>query len=227
MDIQELVVKNFDQQSWKIEGIIGINEPILISGLLTRLPASKNTITIVKNILSHGHEIFISKSNQKHEILPNDLIIKETDDLQRIKNTAIYDIENLIYQNSFSISIIDAFEYLNTYMKLLANGICITDQNREDKYFEIIEAAQTIEKPNPPTNDLSFDEEQKYFDSVSKYETAQNNLNTLEKYLNNYDKLSRISYINSLLSNTKSAILEAKSKDEIIKIINDYKTKIK
>jgi len=37
--------------------------------------------------------------------------------------------------------VVDSFEYLQAYMELLAAGIFITDRNREDKYFEIIEAA--------------------------------------------------------------------------------------
>jgi hypothetical protein len=30
-------------------------------------------------------------------------------------------------------------DYLDSMMKLISNGIFITDENREDKYFEIIE----------------------------------------------------------------------------------------
>jgi len=43
--------------------------------------------------------------------------------------------------NVYGVSVLECFDYLTCYMKMLANGIFITDENREDKYFEIIEAA--------------------------------------------------------------------------------------
>ena len=60
------------------------------------------------------------------------------------------------------MNIIDAMDYLNCYMKLMAAGIFITDSNREDKYFEIIEAAQENEEPAPLKEDATFEEEQNY-----------------------------------------------------------------
>ena len=50
-------------------------------------------------------------------------------------------------------------DYLNCYMKLLSAGIFISDKNREDKYFEIIEAAQECEEPSELTENSTFEEE--------------------------------------------------------------------
>ena len=81
MDIQELVVKSIDEKTWKIVGLIGLNEQIIFDSSMAKIPASKNTVIIVKELLSKGKEIFISKSITRSEVLPNDLVIKETDDL--------------------------------------------------------------------------------------------------------------------------------------------------
>jgi hypothetical protein len=54
---------------------------------------------------------------------------------------AINEISSRLHQALFSISVIDLMDYLECYVTLLNAGYYITDQNREDKYFEIIEAS--------------------------------------------------------------------------------------
>jgi isochorismate synthase EntC len=48
----------------------------------------------------------------------------------------------------------------------------------------------------------------------------------LEKYLNAYDKLFRIKYVNDLLNNAKNKIENAQSIDEINNVIQEYKQQI-
>jgi hypothetical protein len=61
--------------------------------------------------------------------------------LEKKRNVALTEILKLANKNIFAVNVIEAMDFLNCYMKLLNAGIFITDQNREDKYFEIIEAA--------------------------------------------------------------------------------------
>lgn len=222
MDIQELVVKSIDEKTWKIVGLIGLNEQIIFDSSMAKIPASKNTVIIVKELLSKGKDIFISKSITRSEVLPNDLVIKETDDLQCFKNLALQEINNAMQYNVYGVSVLECFDYLTCYMKMLANGIFITDENREDKYFEIIEAAQMCEMPNDLKNDASFEEEQEYFKKKQAYNTAQNNLKNLEQFLNSYDKLSKINYIHNKLSKVKTAISNSSSIDEVKQYIQDF-----
>lgn len=222
MDIQELVVKSIDGKTWKVVGLIGLNEQIIFDSSTTKLPASKNTITIVKELLAKGKEVFISKSITKPEVLPNDLVIKDADDLQCYKNLAIQEINNAMQHNVYGVSVLDCFDYLTCYMKMLSNGIFIVDENREDKYFEIIEAAQTCEMPNELKTDASFEEEQEYFKKKQAYDTAQNNLKNLEQFLNAYDKLSKINYIHNKLSKIKTEISNSSSIDEVKQHIQDF-----
>lgn len=222
MDIQELVVKSIDEKTWKVVGLIGLNEQIIFDSSMAKIPASKNTIIIVKELLLKGKEIFISKSITRSEVLPNDLVIKETDDLQCFKNLALQEINNAMQYNVYGVSVLECFDYLTCYMKMLANGIFITDENREDKYFEIIEAAQTCEMPDDLKNDASFEEEQEYFKKKQAYDTAQSNLKNLEQFLNAYDKLSKINYVHNKLSKVKTAISNSSSIDEVKQHIQDF-----
>jgi len=94
-------------------------------------------------------------------------------------------------------------------MKLINAGFFITDKNREDKYFEIIDAAQNAEQPIELKKDSTFDEEREYVIKKQKYDEAQENLKTLEQYLNSYDNLSKITKINEILTTAKDKIYEA------------------
>lgn len=223
MDIQELIAQTHaDNNAWKIVGLIGLNEPIIIDSSLIKLPATKNTITIVKELLANGKEIFVSKSILKSEIHPNDLIIKDTNELQCAKNLAIQEINNAIQQTAFSVSTLECFDYLTSYMKMLANGIFITDENREDKYFEIIEQAQLNEKPSDLPENASFEDEQLFFKRKQKYDIAQENLKNLEKYLNAYDKLSKVNYVHNKLQKIKNDITNSNSIEELNQMLHNF-----
>lgn len=222
MDIQELVVSNYNNKTWKIVGLIGLNEPIIFDSSLQRIPATKKTIDYVKTLLMQGKECFISKSLTKAEVTIDDIIIQTCDELQCAKNLAIQEINNAMQRNVFIVSTLDCFDYLTNYMKLLANGIFITDENREDKYFEIIEQSQLNEKPDEISNDSSFEEEQEYFKLKQKYEMSQNNLKTLELYLNAYDKLSKINYVHNKLQTIKRDIINSNSVDELNNVVQQF-----
>jgi hypothetical protein len=72
----------------------------------------------------------------------------------------------------------------------------------------------------------SFEDEQKYIELKREYDNAQSNLQTLEKYLNAYDKLSKIRFVNNMLSSYKDRVMESKSVEEIEVIIQEYYEKI-
>jgi len=70
------------------------------------------------------------------------------------------------------MNVIDLMDYLDCYINLLNAGYYITDSNREDKYFKVIEDAQEAEEPAPLSQDASFEDEQKYIEAKQKYDTA-------------------------------------------------------
>ena len=117
-------------------------------------------------------------------------------------------------------------DYLNNYVTLLNAGYYITDANREDKYFEVIEASQECEEPEALKDDATFEQEQEYIEKKQKYDNAQFNLNTLEKYLNSYDKLANIKHISDFLTETRKKIEDANSIEEVNDIMQIYKSNL-
>ena len=117
-------------------------------------------------------------------------------------------------------------DYLNNYIALLNAGYYITDANREDKYFEVIEASQECEEPEALKDDATFEQEQEYIEKKQKYDNAQANLSALEKYLNSYDRLSNIKHISDFLTETRKKIEDANSIEEINDIMQIYKSNL-
>lgn len=209
MDFEVLLVEDAGE-AWNVIGTTGMSASSVIKGDKT-VRASKNAVLIAKHELELGNKVAMAKNFTGVEVTPNDLVITQTDELTRAKQLALNTIVNLIQQNILNVTVIESMEYLDSYMKLMNAGIFITDANREDKYFEVIEAAQTNEEPSPLPENAAFSEEQKYAEQKKKYDQAQENLKTLEKYLNGYDRLAKISYVNSILTSMREKVTNAMS----------------
>ena len=224
--LEVLIVSDYGD-CWKVSGTQPIDKPVVDSNQ-TYLKASLKTLEIAKESLSSGKDVFISKNVTTNEVIPSDLIIIESEDrVETSRKIAIADITNLINQNVFGASILDSMDFIECSMKLMSVGIFITDENREDKYFEIIDAAQSMDEPEPLTDSSTFEDEQKYLEDKRKYDQAQKNLETLEKYLNAYDKLSKIRFVDNLLNKTRDDVKRAKTVEEINSAMVEYNEKIK
>ena len=221
MKFEILLVKEHDKDSWEVCGQTYLGAPSFGPEYST-LKASKVTLLAAAKALEYGKRVFISKSHEYSEVLPTDLVIEEVDSLLAKKRMAINDINSLMHQNILGVSVVDSFEYLQSYMELLAAGIFITDQNREDKYFEIIEAAQINQEPEPLSPDASIEDEQAYIEKVTAWKESQKHFNTLEKYLNALDKIQKIFGVNQILQTAKTSIEEAKTENEVSEAIKKY-----
>ena len=199
---------------WKIIGIVD-NTSFLIN-YHQYLNTTDDVIKLLENLLQAGVEVTVAKTNVKNGLFSiNDLNYNQLSSLDLEKNKALLTISKQIDENVAKMSILNAFDFLICYMKLLNAGVFITDKNREDKYFEIIDAAQSIEQPNKPDDNATFEEEYEYIQKKKQYDEAQDNLATLEKYLNAYDKLSKINFINNLLNEIKDDVKSAETIEDI------------
>lgn len=225
MKIEILLVKDHDTSTWEVCGQTYLGAPSFGPEFST-LKASKITLLAAAKALESGKRVFVSKLHEYPEVLPSDLILEELDPLTTKKRIALNDINSLMHQNILGVSVVDSFEYLQTYMELLAAGIFITDSNREDKYFEIIEAAQVNQEPEPLKEDASFEEEQAYTESRAKWKEAQSHLNTLEKYLNSLDKIQKIFGVNKMLQTAKTSIEDASTEAEVDEAIEKFQKTI-
>ena len=223
MDTEVLLVNDLNDK-YQICGITYSNAP-KSSDLIT-VKASKLALDATKYYLQNNKKVVFSKLHPFPEVVPSDLVVVEDSDIESARRLALNDINNRMQQNIFDVCIIDAMDYLNCYMKLLAAGIFITDSNREDKYFEIIESAQTNEKPNELPENATFEQEQEYLEKLKLYNQSQENLSTLETYLNAYDKLARINFMHKILNNAKNDVMNATTIGEIHKSIVSYLDKV-
>lgn len=222
----EVLVLQREDEKLRVIGTQPAAKPVADSGNITA-KASFQTLRLVKFELARGNVVYIGGKQTGTEVVPSNLMIVESQDpLVAAKNLALDDINNLINQNVFGVSVVDSMDYLDCMLKLMSNGIFITDENREDKYFEIIEAAQTTEAPRELTTDSTFEEEQAALEQKRKYDAAQSNLVTLEKYLNAYDKLSKIRFVSNLLNGYKERVLSAKNVQEVEDIVREYCEKL-
>ena len=190
------------------------------------LKASFLTIQKVKELLFSGKKLKVAKKLDFPEVTLNDIIIVNEDAFETDKNIAINSIAALMHQNIIGVAVIDMMEYMDCMMKLLNAGIFITNKNREEKYFEIIEKAQSVEEPTELNENSTFEEEISYTEKKKEYDEAQENLETLEKYLNAYDALAKVKFINTVLSDAKTSILRANTRDDIINAIKTYQEKL-
>lgn len=78
---------------------------------------------------------------------------------------------------------------MTAFSRLADRGVFITDENREEKYFEVIDKAQQAEAPADLPEGASYAEEQSYLEKKRKYAFAQSTLEALEQYLVVYDNV--------------------------------------
>ena len=224
MNIEVLIAKDCDTCFEVVD--TGYLDEMSTDSSYVKLKASYLTIQQVKKLLSEGKVVKVPKEVEWPELRPSDLIVESLPPLELAKKIAVNDIVMNMHQNVLGVCVLDMMDYLDCYMSLMANGIFITDQNREDKYFEIIEAAQSIDEPAPLDDNATFEDEQKYIADKRAYETAQQNLSTLEKYLNSYDKLKKVKFVHDFLSSTKEKVESAQDEQTIKKAVDEYKDKL-
>ena len=218
----ELLLGRDRGEIWEICGVTYFGASSFGSEYVT-LRASKVAIEAARIALQNGKQVVVSKKHEYVEILPSDLVIEKVDDLVAKKRIALNDVNSLMHQNILGVCVIDAFSYLKSYMDLLASGIFISDANREDKYFEVIEAAQSNPEPGPLPENSSVEEEQDWLEKKRQYKIAQDNFKTLEMYLNSLDKIQKIDFVNNVLKQAKDNIENASSEAEIEKAVAQYK----
>ena len=223
-DFELLLVKD-NGNFWEVIGITYSNA-MLVEPDCATLRATLFAIEDCKKALSEGKKITVSKKTEFSEVQPKDLVIEVVDELSRHKQMAINEVAARMHQALFAVNVIDLMDYLNNYVVLLNAGYYITDANREDKYFEVIEASQECEEPEALKDDATFEQEQEYIEKKQKYDNAQFNLNTLEKYLNSYDKLANIKHISDFLTETRKKIEDANSIEEINDIMQIYNSNL-
>ncbi len=141
----------------------------------------------IKEEIEKGTEVLIPK-DMPREILPIDLILNKTDPLTVIKGVTLAKMRAKIDGHLASISALEFYSFFTVHTKLMDAGYFITDENREEKYLEII---------NSGDEDI---------------------ISSLEEYLENRDRINIVSWAYKQLKRAEEAIEDIENKEEVKKI---------
>jgi len=116
-----------------------------LDGLANRdekmLKLSYNSYKIIKDALDENKLVSISKEMKTDEVMPDEITISDVDidDLQEYKKMASQRIGNTLSYKLAKISALDILDFTLLNNELISEGYAITQNNREEKYIEIIE----------------------------------------------------------------------------------------
>ncbi len=146
---------------------------------------------IIRNAISEHKKVYIPK-NVPGELTIRDVVVDEVDGLEKDKMIALSDAYRKVDYQIFNVGAIDYFEFLNIFSRLASLGYFITDQNREEKYIEIIETGN---------EDL---------------------IEELEIYLEKKDNLDKISYVYNKTKDFEKKVMTCGSKEELDIIVENF-----
>jgi len=149
---------------------------------------------VIREALANSNRVWLPK-NVDGELGVADVVISETDGLEKDKMVAIASIYGKVDYQLFHISAFDHFNYLNMFSKLASKGIFITDENKEEKYIEIIEKG-----------DEAF-------------------ITLLEDYLEAKDKLEAITYVYKKSVHAVNEIIKCESPEKLAVIVDEFNSK--
>jgi hypothetical protein len=191
MKIYDLAVVEDCGTYFKINGVVKNTMESLENNteLLIRLSYLANEQ--ISEAISNHKIVHIPKGNFRSiELLPGEFLIVEpgTDELQSHKDAVIVKIRSMITPVITKISSLTMYGFIVLNNDLSSNGYFITNQNREEKYLEILE-----------TGDESL---------IAK----------LEEYLNYKDEIENVSFIERMFSKFKTDIKLANTIDAVYKL---------
>jgi hypothetical protein len=156
------------------------------------LRLSYMTGRLMTEALLAGKAVHIPKSTLRTtEVLPGDFTVidlAETDELQEARNAAIIKVRMLVTPEISKISGFALYGFIILNNDLSANGYFITNENREEKYLEILE-----------TGDEKL-------------------IQKLEDYLNYKDEIEAIAQLERKFSAFRSEIKTAATVEEVQEI---------
>jgi ribosomal protein S17 len=97
---------------------------------------------LIKQALMAGKKVHIHKTLQTGEVLPGEFDVvdlAETDPIQEARDSSVVKIRMLVTPDLSKISGFALYGFMILNNDLASNGYFITNENREEKYLEILE----------------------------------------------------------------------------------------
>lgn len=151
--------------------------------------------------LRDGKIVYIPKYLEGELTVDKVIIAEDENPLILYKRTCVIKLKDYVYNLRLTPEyILDMYRFIVINNWMIANGYFITNENREEKYMEIITSISEIE-----------DEEE-----------SEAKINKLEQYLNLMDKLASDNNIIISMDEAVANIIKAETSDEVTYIFNSY-----
>lgn len=151
--------------------------------------------------LRDGKIVYIPKYLEGELTVDKVIIAEDENPLILYKRTCVIKLKDYVYNLRLTPEyILDMYRFIVINNWMIANGYFITNENREEKYMEIITSISEIE-----------DEEE-----------SEAKINKLEQYLNLMDKLASDNNIIISMDEAVDNIIKAETSDEVTHIFNSY-----
>jgi hypothetical protein len=196
MMIYDLAVVEDQGTYWKINNLVQNTMENLANSTEKTLRLSYMANELIKEAMLSGKVVHVPKENLRSiEVLPGDFTIiepSEEDMLQATKDAVNARVRMLITPTLTKISGITLYGFMVLNNDLANAGYFITNENREEKYLEILE-----------TEDETL---------ISK----------LEDYLNYKDEIERVAFLERNFSKFRKEINQLTSIAEVIKRQDEF-----
>lgn len=94
----------------------------------------------VRELIAAGHDVLIDESQLSNTSLTLDnLEVIQNDDFKQAKRLEIFRLKNKFSYSMTMISALDFFAFYTSFSELLIRGYNINDNNRDEKYLEIVD----------------------------------------------------------------------------------------
>ena len=152
------------------------------------LKLSANSFKIISDAITDGKSVHITKTRMASEVLPMEIDVldhNEVDELEEARKAALIQVRMLVTPELAKISGFALYGFMMLNNDLSNSGYFITNQNREEKYLEILETGQE--------------------DLITK----------LEDYLNYKDEIENVAHLERKFSKFKKDIKISTSSEDV------------
>ena len=156
---------------------------------------------LICQALMEGKTIYLPKNNYSQLTVDDIVIVEQESELETQKKIAINKVKDFLYSTRINkLQLLDyyTFTILNNYF--INMGFVITNENREEKYLEIITAISEMEDENE----------------------AEIAIVNLENYLNILDKLKELEGFVVRLNTTIDEIISCETVEAVETVVNDF-----
>lgn len=186
----------FEKVSDELNQIINIETSVIrdLIGLRHNSVGINNlTAQMVEKMFSDGLQVYYKSNTKSIELMPYDIFSgADVTDINILRNQKLSEAKYNVSHHQALVTGLMMFDFICINNELLDKGFVITDNNREDKYIEILEAEDEalVEK--------------------------------LEIYLNARDTISRASFLEREYQKFYRDIKQSQTEEEILKVSSEF-----